>query len=446
MKARFSLWLTSTLWLIVLALLAAVSLRHDVEIDLTSGQRNSLQAASQALLHSLDGPVAATAYVYADIEARREIRSRFAAYLREKPDFSLRFVDPASEPQLVRELGIRASGEIVLEYQERQERLSSLSEPEITTALQRLAHAGAARIIFLIGHGERDPKDDAQAGYQALATLLRKQGLDIESRTLATDGLPSSADLVILAAPRQSLLAGERAQLLSYLESGASLLWLTDPELPAIPELSQALGLEIQRGTLIYQDYELLGTGHPALALVSEYPAHPVTRGFKELSAFPLSGGLATANSPNTGNWHVQPLLQSVKRAWLEHEPDGQQLVFDPQQERYGPITLGLSLQRPAPRPEDPARQQKVVVIADSDFAANAYLNQLGNRAFSLRLIQWLIGRDAGIEVELPSAPDRQLRLSPLHTRIIAAFFVLFLPLGLLGGGLGLWYQRRHRR
>lgn len=437
MTPRHSSALTAALVLLVLFLLGALSQRHDLEADWTHKQRNSLSEASRQLLDGLSAPVQATAYVYADLDARRAIRTRLAPYLRHKPDFSLRFVDPVEDPQTVRELDIARSGEVLFQYQNRQERLSRLSESEISAALQRLAYAEQTRIAFIQGHRERDPYSETGSGYAQLRQILEQRGLRVGTLSLATERIPEDVKLLVLAAPQTALLPAEEQQLKRYLDNGGNLLWLLDPGLPMPQSLSETLGVQALAGTVIYQDYELLGSAHPAIALVADYPDHPATRNFKELTAFALSGGLA---AQDTG-WRRAPLLRSVERAWLETGSLEGSLVFSEAEDTYGPITLGLSLQR-----QVAGREQRVIVIADSDFAANAYLSQLGNRAFTAGLFQWLSHRDSMLRVDVSPAPDAQLTLSPLTIRLLAAGFLLVLPIVLLGAGLRLAWRRRYRR
>ncbi len=438
MNPRASLLLTAALWLSVLGLLAAHSLRHDRQWDWTAGQRNTLTSASRDLLASMPDPVQATAYVFPDADSQRDIRARFAPYQREKTNFSLHFVDPATAPQTVRELGIAQSGEVLLDYQGRRESLTTLSEAEISAALQRLSHADAALIVFAAGHGERDPEGSGPSSYSALAGLLRDKGLALRRVVLATQELPPQTSLLVLAAPQASLLPGELERIRTWLDAGGKLLWLSDPHLPPLPELAAALSLDMLPGTLIYQDYELLGSGHPAMALVATYPDHPVTRRLDALTAFPLAGALqGLDDSP----WQLRPLLRSVERSWLESGPIEGSLVYDSGTDRLGPLSLGLALRR-----ERGGADQRVAVIADSDFASDAYIHQLGNRAFAIALFQWLLARDAQIHIDLPPAPDSSLQLSPLATRLLGLSWVLLLPGLLLGVGLWRWRRRSQRR
>jgi ABC-type uncharacterized transport system involved in gliding motility auxiliary subunit len=420
---RTSLIVSGLLWLGILALLALLSLRHDWQVDWTANARNTLTPASRTLLQAMPDPIRATAYVFPNVEVRREIEARFAPYQRERADIALRFVDPTTDPQTVRELGIDQSGEVVIEYQGRRENLKTLSEPDISAALQRLSYAEQAQIAFVSGHGERDPRGQDQAGYSELSKLLLNKGLKLSSFSLATQAIPNTIALLVLAAPQRDLLAGEIKRLQSYLERGGNLLWLTDPDLPLIPELAQSLDLQ----------------------QVAEYPQHPITKHLTEIGAFAFTSGLSRPlpAATSTTAWDTQSILRSTQRSWLETGPLDGDLLFNQGEDLLGPIDFGFALARP---PASDQREQRALAIADSDFLSNAYLSQLGNRPLGVALFQWLIQRDAQIQVDLPMAPDRTLQLSPAATKMLALIFVLLLPLGLLGTGLLRWWLRQKRR
>ncbi len=442
----------------VLILAGWLSTQHKLQADWTAGNRNSLTAASQRLLATLPDPIAFTAYVFPDAELRREIAARVAPYQRLRDDISLRFVDPATDPAAVREIGVGQSGEIVIEYQGRRENLRAVSEATITAALQRLAYAGQAQIRFLGGHGERSPDDQEQSGYSSFAAGLREKGLQLSRFTFAEQGaVPEDTDVLVLAAPQRPLLDAEIARLVDWVTGGGRLLWLFDPDSPPLPELAAALAIETQPGTVIYQDYELLQLGHPGLALVGEYAPHPVTRELVDLTVFPLAAGLFQRGSDD---WLVSMLAMSPARSWLETGELGENLIFDQGTDVDGPIGLGLAATRhlalPAAETTDgeenasaapPARlEQRVVVFADSDFLSNAFINQVGNRQLGVNILQWLASRDAQIDIDVPSAPDLSLNLSPLQTLAIALGFVLILPALLLAIGVLRWWTRRRLR
>lgn len=413
--------------------LAILSQWHMAEFDLSFSGRNSLQAPSRAILQAMPQAILATAWLDADLQDRQQIKARFAPYLAAKTNFQLRFRDPASDPETVRELGISAQGEVLIEYQGRKQIIDSLSEPDISAALQRLNQPERKRIVFATGHGERGISDDGQAGYSKLAQALASKGLQVTEQNLILQPLPASTSLLVLAAAQSAYLPAELQQINSYLDSGAALLLLFDPDTPAPNSLLGVLGLQAMSGAQVFPDYQDIGSAHPALAVQANYPPHPASSRLDQITAFPIAGGLIT--SANSG-WQHRLLLQSDQRSWLEFGDLQGELSFDAETEVAGPISFGFSAERGA---------QRVISIADSDFMANAYLEQLGNRALALALFSWLLDTDETLAIDLPAAPDAQLILQAWQSRAIAIVFLLLIPGSMLIIALIQYLRRRQR-
>ncbi len=434
--------LTVALWLAALGVAAYVSTQRVWEADWTAGNRNTLTADSRKLLETLPEPIRFTAFVFPNAEVKREVAARIAPYQRARPSIALEFVDPAKDPQRVRELGIGENGEVIIEYQGRQENLRALSEQSISSALQRLAFTSEAQIRFLGGHGERDPKDAEQAGYSVFAGDLANKGLRAEVFNFTqAASIPDDTDVLVVAAPQRAPLPAEIDRLVDYVQRGGNLLWIYDPDSPPLPKLADALGIAVLPGTVIYQDYDLLGTGHPAMALVADYPGHAITREMVDITLFPLAAGVGL--QPDTP-WQTQRLLSTPARSWLETGDLDAELVYESATDLNGPVSIGFALERPAPGASE--SRQRVVVIGDSDFLSNGFVGQLGNRRLGFNILQWLASRDAQIDIDVPAAPDTTLSLSAAQSSAIALIFILLLPGALLGMGLLRWWQRRAHR
>jgi hypothetical protein len=229
-QSRLQQVISIALMLAVAGLLAWLSTRYDYAADWTANRSNSLSEPSIKLLATMTDPVSITAYLYPDQTLRREISAYVERYQRHKPDITLSFVDPAKAPEQVRELGIAASGEVLVEYQGRREKLRVISEPALSAALQRLAFAGESWIMFLSGHGERSTEGQAQADYGQLAKELRDKGLKVQALNLArTPTIPENTAVLVIASPQSNLLPGEVQLVRDYVKKGGSLLWLADP-------------------------------------------------------------------------------------------------------------------------------------------------------------------------------------------------------------------------
>lgn len=449
--------LTVVLIVAIAALLVFVSNRYSWDADWTHANRNSLTDASKRVLDAMPGPIEFTAFEYPGPE-REGIRTRIDRYRRYRDNVALTFVDPAANPQKMRELGVRRAGEVRVSYEGRSRTLDDLSEQTVTNALQQLSAAGEQWVVFLTGHGERTPADEEQGGYSALAKELDSQGLKTRTLNLAeTPRIPDNTAVLVIASPQRGLLPGEVEMVREYVAGGGNLLWADDPgKRYGLSPLAGDLGLRWRDGTVIYPDYRELGLKHPAIALVIGYPEHPITKRLDSLSLFPFAGGLAAAENGDSagGGWQAKPLVRTPSRSWLETGTlDAEQVTYDEDSEdAVGPVTIGMAATRERPAGDEAngtdtgkPSQQRAVVMADSDFLANGYINTAGNLDLGLSIFQWLANRDEQIAVRVPPAPDSSLQLAPWQGRAIWYLFVVILPLALLAVGVGRWWLRRRR-
>lgn len=465
--------IVSIVLILVLAVMAGwLSHRYSLQADWTAGNRNSLTEPSKRLLTTMPDEIKFTGFVFESEQLRGDIRQRIETYQRVKDNISLEFIDPATNPQLAREMNIGMSGELVVEYQGRRENLRYFSEQAITSALQRLAYAGEQWVVFIEGHKEHDISSEDQTDYQTYAEALKDKGLKVKSLNLAeTPEIPANTSVLVIASPQTSYLPGEVQLIRDYVAAGGNLLWLDDPgPRLGLEPLAQDLEIDWQPGTLVFPDYQILGTGHPAIALVTEYrQPHPITRDLApQITLFPFAGALkATEDSV----WGHVPFLTTPERTWRETAPleGAGNITFDEQAgDEVGPFAIGMALERPKPKAEEESAEeseeepdaeelmkqlekrekgekQRIAVIADSDFLANNQINALGNMQLGLNLVQWLAMRDAQISINVPPAPDTSLQLAPWILRIIGIGFVIVLPVIFLIIGVGRWWLRRRR-
>ncbi len=66
-------------------------------------------------------------------------------------------LNPELHPDLLRKHDIRYDGEVLLEYRGRNEKITQISEANVSNAIQRLLRQGERWLVFLQGHGERNP-------------------------------------------------------------------------------------------------------------------------------------------------------------------------------------------------------------------------------------------------------------------------------------------------
>ena len=89
--------------------------------------------------------------------------------------------------------------------------------------------------------------------------------------------------------------------------------------------------------------------------------------------------------------------------------------------------------------------EQRVAIVGDADFLSNRYLGNGSNLDIGVNLLNWLASDDELIAIRPRPAPDTRLELTPAEQIGILLVFLFLLPLGLLGGGFGIWFGRRRR-
>jgi ABC-type uncharacterized transport system involved in gliding motility auxiliary subunit len=445
-QLRLQTWAFVVLFLTVIGLLGWLSTRYNHEADWTANGRHTLSEASTTLLKHLDGPVTLTSFSRTDDLSglRKRTRELVTRYQRVKPDVTLNFVDPDLAPDRVRAEGITLDGELLLEYGGRRENLKAIGEQALTNALQRLMRSGERRVLFLSGHGER--KFDGQANHDLgqWGRALTEQGFHFAAINLSVDpAIPDDTAVLVLANPQVALLPGELQLIQEYLNQGGNLLWLSDPEEHnGTSALADQLGLTFLPGTLVDPTGQMLGIEHPAIVVVPEYPAHPITEALTTLTLFPMAHAIEVAEEKE--GWRTLPLLNTLPRSWAELGKLEGSIAYDQEKERSGPLTIGMLLNRD-PGEDGKKKSQRVAVLGDGDFLSNAYLGNGANQELGNRLLNWLSHDDSHITIAPRTSPDTQLVITPTLSALIGFGFLLVVPGLLIGSGLAIWWKRRKR-
>lgn len=413
--------------------------------DWTATGRHTLGGESREVIELLDEPVAVTAYVGPDPVTRRGIEDLVNRYRRAGLEVELEFVNPDTDPGLARDLGLRSGGEIILRRGDAEQRLQRLDEAEFTNALARLARTEERWVVFVEGHGERDPLGDANHDLGELGQALEQRGLNIQTINLArTPRIPDNADLLVIAGPRSDYLPGELASLERYLDAGGNLLWLAEPEgRERLRGLAELLGIERLPGVAVDANAEAYGADTPDFAVITDYGEHAVTDGFDAITLFPQAMALEATGERG---WRARPLLRTGDRSWTETGPIEGRIGFDADAgETAGPLVLGLAATRGTQADHASPAGQRIAVLGDGDFLSNAYIGNGGNLDLGARLVNWLVADDERIEITPRRPADIELDMSTWALGIIGIGFLFVLPFTLLATGILITW-RRHRR
>jgi ABC-type uncharacterized transport system involved in gliding motility auxiliary subunit len=442
-KLRLQLLIQNGLFVVLLIgfAMALVWVTKDIKTqwDLTQGSRNTLSQASIDVLKQVTGPVTVTAYATAqdaEGDARKLVVSFLGSYQRAKKDFLLTFVDPREQPQKAQAAGVRANGELVVEYNGRSEHLTSLTEQDLTNLLLRLVRSAERQVSYLDGHGERKLDGRANHDLGDFGAQLSVKGFKNAALNLAiAPEVPDNVAVLVIAAPRVDLLPGEVIKIKRWIEKGGNLLWLIDNDsLHGMQGLADEIGLNLTPGTVIDPAAGGLKLP-PTFALATAYGQHRITERSTVMSVFPYARRIAAVEGTK---WRFTPLVEVAQQGWLETGSIDKSVAFDRTKDVPGPIVVAAALERSVGD-----RKQRVVVVGSGHFLANQYVGTLGNLDLGVNMINWLAGDEALITVQPRTRSDLTLELTRAGLALMGFGFLLVLPLAFLVCGGVIWWQRR---
>ena len=442
-KLRLQLLIQNGLFVVLLIgfAMALVWVTKDIKTqwDLTQGNRNTLSQASIDVLKQVTGPVTVTAYATAqdaDGDARKLVVTFLGSYQRAKKDFLLTFVDPREQPQKAQAAGVRANGELVVEYNGRSEHLTSLTEQDLTNLLLRLVRSAERQVSYVDGHGERKLDGRANHDLGDFGAQLSVKGFKNTALNLAiAPEVPDNVAVLVIASPRVDLLPGEVIKIRRWIEKGGNLLWLIDNDsLRGMQGLADEVGLSLTPGTVIDPAAGGLKLP-PTFALATGYGQHPITERSNVMSVFPYARRIAAAEGTK---WRFTTLVEVAQQGWLETGNIDKSVAFDRNKDVPGPIVVAAALERSVGD-----RKQRMVVVGSGHFLANQYVGTLGNLDLGVNMINWLAGDEALITVQPRTRSDLTLELTRAGLALMGFGFLLVLPLAFLVCGGIIWWQRR---
>lgn len=448
--------------LVVLALvmfLGALAARHHLRWDLSQGGVHTLSEQSLALVRGLGEPVQALAFFKEGQAGKERAEGLLALYAYQNPKFTWRTVDPDREPALAQRYEVRNYGSLILVRGEKHERAKAPEEQEITNALLRLTRGAVKAVYFISGHGEANLEETGKDGYSQLKAAVAEQNYQVKPLLLVqAREVPADAAAVVVAGPKRPLLEGEAQALSAYLARGGGLLLLLEPDRDSgLKDWLAGRGVVLRDDLVLDQASSLVGAS-PAWPVVADYGEHQITKPLQGVFCyFPLARSLEL-NSPLPQGVRATELLRTTKSAWGETDLSALmtgKARFEEGQDQQGPLLLGAALDIPGPEPQaagdQPAADKKpavghLVVIGDSDFAANAHLNQAGNRDLVLNAVGFLAEEKDQITIRPKQQASQPLLLQPEQALVAFLAPVVVLPLGFILAGVLVVLKRRRRR
>ena len=234
-----------------------------------------------------------------------------------------------------------------------------------------------------MGSSVSNPESD---GLSLLASKLQELGHEverIEAELPVNDALPW--DVLVLPFPKLQFSTGEMVALHEHLRSGNSLLLLTEwgdlySHVDHLNELTAPYGIHIQKDRVtdleehVSHQVKLGGVvldeqPMPHYVRIRNFSEHPITEGLSELIYF--SGCSLKTSEPAVTIASTEATSFGDLDLDIELDDD----------EEQGNLTIAAASEM----------EGRMLVVGDSNIAANGYVEQGDNLAFILQTIEWLL-------------------------------------------------------
>ncbi|MFA6110318.1 MAG: DUF4350 domain-containing protein [Candidatus Latescibacterota bacterium] len=434
---QYGRWLNA-FWgsLMVLGIAAMVVFlagRYPRRLDLTEGKLHSLSDLSVRTLEGLTADVAAVAFMEGGTNAALE--ALLKEYRVHGPRFSFELIDPDRDPNRAEAYGIRQYNTLVVESGGRQQRLTELTEKEITNAVLKVTRDRRERAYLTVGHGEVGAGDDPE-GLGVLVGRLKEIDYGVEdSLFLARAGeVPADCAVLVVAGPRTPFLANEVEAVRRYLDRGGAVLALLDPL------HDSGLGpLLSEWGVRVGDDFVIDTSGIGSLfgldfttPVAVAYGDHPITRRHRGVMTFYRLARSVGIDSTRVGDREAVELASTSDQGWAEHdlsvlqEGGGKRTVqLDPGVDRPGPVPLAVAVTGSGTAGGSAAR---LVVFGDSDLATNQFFDYQGNGDLVLNAVSWLAEDESLISIRPRQAGHNPISLTESQGEWIFWITVILLP------------------
>jgi ABC-type uncharacterized transport system involved in gliding motility auxiliary subunit len=413
--------------------------------DLSHEKVYSLSDQTTDILKLLeDEPIQITAFFRDDFPGKKLFEDLLKEYAYHHRNFKYHFFDPDRMPQKTREFQVDAYETIVVQAKNKIEKTRQATEESLTTLLAKLYRNEVKTIYFAVGHGGPSLNDaDNPAGYHLLKEKLIESNYQVKEISLLRDVVsPDKIHLLVLGGPKVDLLPQELEILTAFLNEGGRLLILIDPVDPGegqnMNQFLLGFGVSLGNNVIVDKLSKLFGADY-LIPLVSDYKIHPITKSFQMTTFFPIARTVHAFNE-KTLDLQITELAWTGAGSWAEHDlislKEGK-ADFDNAEDIPGPVPIAVSVSHPD-------EEFRLVVVGDSDFVANRYLNLSGNRDFIQNICSWLAGDEF-----LMGGRASERTAAPLFLKEVDQQFIFYVPvLGLpifcfiIGSSVFFWRRR----
>jgi len=434
-----------------------LAFRHKHRFDFTEGGYFTLAPQTKKFISRLPREVKLTAFFQTESPEKIAFTNLIAGYLEETDKIKLHYVDPDKNPAVTKQYGVTTYGTVVLESGAKETKIQNVREENITNALLKVTRDEQKVVYFLEGHNESKISSDENEGYAIAKKNLEQDGFIVKPLLLIQSGeIPKDAAVLVVPGPKKPLQDEEKKIIENYLNSGGAVFMLIDPKSSSGMEtFLKKWGIELGDNIVIDPMSKLFG-GDFAAPVVNQYTAHEITSNFVLATIFPI---IRSVHEVPVAGITTTELLKTGANSWAESDFVSGTVEFDEGKDIKGPVSVAViatkNLDNTAP--ETPKTHEGVegsnqnktsltatlLVVGDSDFSNNRYINFSGNGDFFLNAISWLAEEEQLISIRPKKRKNTPIQMTQSLGSAIFIMGIIVFPGLIATVGIRIWWRRR---
>jgi len=312
-------------------------------------------------------------------------------------------------------------------------------EVGFTAMLLAVQNPKPLKAYFLQGHGEPSLSDSGETDYQKFGAVLAENYIATAPlQLLGTNTIPDDCNLLVIAGPRSALSVAELQKIDQFLAQGGRLFMLFNYfsviHQTGLEPVIARWGVQVIPDTVV--DLENTTSGQDVI--VADFSQHPVVNPltqFRLQMVLPRPVTKVDWKNPPANAPKVEELAFSGPHSTLKGNPTAAPRSY--------PLMAAVE-QKSVPGTPNPRGTMRMVVVGDSFFLGNHYIDGGANRDFVGYAANWLLDRAVLLEGIGPR-PVTEYRLTITRAQLQQVRWLLLVavPGGVLFFGWLVWLVRR---
>ena len=312
-------------------------------------------------------------------------------------------------------------------------------EMAFTAMLLAVQNTKPLKAYFLQGHGEPSLAETGETDYQKFGATLAENYIATSAlQLLGTNAVPDDCNLLIIAGPRTAFTDPELLKIDQYLAQGGRLFMLFNDfsvEHPTgLEPLLARWGVNVSSDIVVDPENTTSGLD----VIVYNFSAHPSVNPlvqFRLQMILPRCISKVDWKSPPTDAPKVDEIAFSGPKSTLKRHPADAPCSY--------PLMAAVE-QKPVPGVANTHGTMRMIVVGDSFFLGNHYIEGGANRDFAGYAANWLLDRAVLLEGVGPR-PVTEYRLTITRQQLQQVRWLLLaaLPGAVLVFGWMVWLVRR---